>query len=51
MKLFEGSLTYSAPEISVLLLEPESVICQSDLTYGNDGEPGGNPGWGDEFNF
>lgn len=39
---------YTSPEVDVLTVKTEGVICQS---YGDPGNPGGGLGGGNEFNL
>lgn len=42
---------YQTPLSEELDLLYDAVLCASPLTYGDDQEPGKDPGWDDEFNF
>ena len=42
---------YESPTVDLLKIKFEGIICQSNLQYGNPGEPGGDLGDGGYFNL
>lgn len=42
---------YTSPEVKAFSVRIEGVICQSNLLYGDPGEPGGGLGDGGSYNL